>query len=93
MLTAAGIGAHRVVPAVQLMRDPWVAAHGLSITRRHTDGTAVTTIGPPARLSRTPVVPGRPAPPPGADAEEVLASIGMADRLRDLVQQRALALE
>jgi crotonobetainyl-CoA:carnitine CoA-transferase CaiB-like acyl-CoA transferase len=63
------------------------------VTRLHTDGTAVTTIGPPARLSRTPVVPGRLAPPPGADAEEVLASIGMAGRLGDLVQQRALALE
>jgi crotonobetainyl-CoA:carnitine CoA-transferase CaiB-like acyl-CoA transferase len=93
ILGAAGIGAHRVVPAAQVMRDPWAVAHGLSITRVHAGGAAITTIGPPARLTRTPVVPGRPASPPGADAEEVLADIGMAARLHELVARGAVALE
>jgi len=77
----------------QLMQDPWAVAHGLSVTRRHRDSAMITTIGPPARLSRTPVVPGRPVSPPGGDAAEVLAMIGMADKLDELVEQRVIALE
>ena len=34
-LTAAGIGAQPVISATQLMQDPWVIAHGLSVTREH----------------------------------------------------------
>jgi len=75
------------------MQDPWAVAHGLSVTRRHRDGSIITTIGPPARLSRTPVVPGRPVPPPGGDAAEVLAMIGMADKLDERVEQRVIALD
>jgi crotonobetainyl-CoA:carnitine CoA-transferase CaiB-like acyl-CoA transferase len=93
LLGAAGIGAHRVVPAAQVMQDPWAVAHGLSITRVHAGGAVITTIGPPARLARTPVVPGRPAPPPGADASEILSEIGMAAALRELVERGTVALE
>jgi crotonobetainyl-CoA:carnitine CoA-transferase CaiB-like acyl-CoA transferase len=92
-LTAAGIGAQPLASAIGLMRDPWVVAHGLSVTRTHEGGDAITTIGPPFRLSRTPVVPGAPVGPPGADAATVLASLGMADRLDELVAKRAIALE
>jgi crotonobetainyl-CoA:carnitine CoA-transferase CaiB-like acyl-CoA transferase len=92
-LTAAGVGAHAVVSAVDVMRDPWVVAHGLSITRKHPSGETVTTIGPPARLSRTPVIPGRPVATPGADAPEVLAEIGAADELPRLIESGAVALE
>ena len=72
LLVAAGMGAHTLGNVVQLMQEPWAIAHGLSVTRRHRDGALITTIGPPARLSRTPVVPGRPVSPPGGDAEQVL---------------------
>lgn len=75
------------------MQDHWAVAHGLSVTRRHRDGSMITTIGPPARLSRTPAVPGCPVFPPGGDAAEVLAMIGMADQLDELVQKRVIALE
>src|SRR5215468_9198924 len=47
LLGAAGIGAHAVISATQLVRDPWVAAHGLSVTREHAGGDVITTIGPP----------------------------------------------
>jgi crotonobetainyl-CoA:carnitine CoA-transferase CaiB-like acyl-CoA transferase len=77
----------------QLSGDPWAVAHGLSVTRRHHDGSMITTIGPPARLSRTPVTPGRPVLPPGGDAKEVLAMIGMADKLNELVEKRVIALD
>jgi crotonobetainyl-CoA:carnitine CoA-transferase CaiB-like acyl-CoA transferase len=92
-LAAEGIGAHPLVPATALMRDPWVVAHGLSLTRVAANGDAITTIGPPFRLSRTPVVPGRLVAAPGADAADVLASLGMADRLDELVAKRAIALD
>lgn len=91
-LNAAGIGAHLLSQVAQLMQEPWVIAHGLSLTRQHRDGARVTTIGPPARLSRTPVVPGRPVAPPGGDAEEILALLGLHEQLSDLVQKRVIAL-
>jgi crotonobetainyl-CoA:carnitine CoA-transferase CaiB-like acyl-CoA transferase len=92
-LSAAGIGAHGLVPATTLMSDPWVVAHRLSLTRTDASGDAITTIGPPFRLSRTPVVPGRLVARPGADGPNVLASVGMADRIEGLVARRAIALQ
>jgi crotonobetainyl-CoA:carnitine CoA-transferase CaiB-like acyl-CoA transferase len=93
LLVEAGIGAHTMSHVTQLIGDPWAVAHGLSVTRRHHDGSMITTIGPPARLSRTPVTPGRPVSPPGGDAKEVLAMIGMADKLNELVEKRVIALD
>lgn len=86
-LIAAGAGAHRVLADTEeLMGDPWVVAHGLSLTREHSGLGLVTTTGPAPRLSRTPVVPGRPAPQVGGDALDILREIGMADRLEALSQ-------
>lgn len=86
-LTNAGAGAHRVLADTQeLMTDPWVVSHGLSLTREHTGLGLVTTTGPAPRLSRTPVVPGRPAPPVGGDALDVLREIGLEDRYASLSQ-------
>jgi crotonobetainyl-CoA:carnitine CoA-transferase CaiB-like acyl-CoA transferase len=93
LLVEAGMGAHTLGNVMQLMQDPWVIAHGLSVTRRHRDGAMITTIGPPARLSRTPVVPGRPVSPPGGDAAEVLSMIGIVDKLNELVEKRVIALD
>jgi crotonobetainyl-CoA:carnitine CoA-transferase CaiB-like acyl-CoA transferase len=93
VLTAAGIGAHQLMSATALMSEPWVVAHGLSLTRVDARGDAITTIGPPFRLSRTPVVPGALVAAPGADGADVLASLGMADRIDELVARRAIALE
>jgi crotonobetainyl-CoA:carnitine CoA-transferase CaiB-like acyl-CoA transferase len=93
LLVEAGIGAHTMRHVTQLMGDPWAVAHGLSVTRRHRDGSMITTIGPPARLSRTPAMPGRPVSPPGGDAEEILAMIGMTDKLDELVEKQVIALD
>ena len=93
-LTAAELGAHRVVThPSELMDDPWVLDHGLSITRQHQEIGLVTTCGPAPRLSRTPVTPGRPAPKPGADAHEILDEIGMGHRFGDLVDQGVVRLD
>ena len=47
----------------------------------------------PFRLSRTPVVPSALVSAPGADGADVLASLGMAARIDELVAKRAIALE
>jgi crotonobetainyl-CoA:carnitine CoA-transferase CaiB-like acyl-CoA transferase len=93
-LAAAGIGAHRVLDDVaELMTDPWVQAHGLSITRDHDGFGPITTTGPSPRLSRTPPAPGRPAPRPGSDAASVLADIGLQGELDALVASGVVRLE
>ena len=85
-LAAAGIGAQRVVTNVrELMTDPWVESHGLSITREHNELGMVTTCGPAPRLSRTPVRPGIPAPKPGSHAREILAEHGLGNRYQTLL--------
>ncbi len=86
-LVAAGIGAHAVVVDTrELMDDPWAVAHGLSLTRAHRGAGTVTTTGPAARLSRTPVRAGAAASPVGGDAREVLAEIGLEDWVDRLPQ-------
>ncbi|HSF29065.1 MAG TPA: CoA transferase [Candidatus Tectomicrobia bacterium] len=80
-LTRAGVGAHRYIGDVgELMADPWVTAHELSLTREHDGMGLVTTCGPAPRLSRTPIRVGQPAPKPGADAHEILTQVGLSDR-------------
>lgn len=93
-LTAAGVGAHRIIEDVAVLReDPWVRAHGLAITRMHEGQGELTTNGPSPRLSRTPPLPGRPAPLPGSDAASVLAEVGMAGDLERLVRSGVVVVE
>ena len=85
-LAAAGVGAQRVITNVrELMTDPWVESHGLSLTREHDDLGPVTTCGPAPRLSRTPVRPGIPAPRPGSHARQILEEHGLASRYETLL--------
>ena len=94
VLNKAGIGAHRLVPSLpELMTDPLTQSRGLAITRDHEGFGPITTTAPGARLSRTPVTPGRPAPKPGSDAASVLAEIGLGSELERLVLDRVIALD
>jgi crotonobetainyl-CoA:carnitine CoA-transferase CaiB-like acyl-CoA transferase len=90
-LTACGIGASLFVSARELMSEPWVIDHGLSVTREHSGLGLVTTTGPAARLWRTPPGPGRPAPQPGEDAASILAEIGLQGELHRLVESGVVA--
>ena len=93
-LRKAGAGAHAIVNDVRaLMDDPWVQAHGLSVTREHEGFGPITTTGPTPRLSRTPAVPGRPAPRPGSDAASVLAGVGLEAELDRLVRTGVVVTE
>ena len=86
-LAPAGIGVHRVVADVaELMDDPWNQAHGLSLTRDHDLIGPVTTTGPAPRLSRTPVVPGYPAPKPGSHAAGILEEVVLLPDLDRLIR-------
>ena len=80
------------IPAV--MTDPWVAAHGLSVKAAlrywsgHHHGRAWRAAVTDAR-----VVPGRPAATPGADAQAVLARVGLADALGRLCEDAVILVE
>ncbi|HLI66352.1 MAG TPA: CoA transferase [Caulobacteraceae bacterium] len=81
-LTAARIGAHPLTSLETVMSDAWVRDHGLIISREHAGIGLIDQAGPPPRLSRTPVVPGAPAPQAGAHGREILAEHGLdADAL------------
>ena len=87
-LNDAGIGAHRVVPHLgELLDDPWSIDHGLIITREHDEIGSVTGYGPSPRLSRTPVVAGRPAPKPGAQGREILEEVGLGREFDKLLER------
>ncbi|MDP6607168.1 MAG: CoA transferase [Dehalococcoidia bacterium] len=93
-LIAADIGASPVLmDSRDLMVDPWVIEHGLSVTREHDGLGPVTTTGPGPRLSRSPVRPGKPASSPGADAREVLSEFGLADRYEGLIESGAMVAD
>ena len=87
-LNDAGIGAHRVLQDVrELLDDPWAIDHGLSITREHDEIGLVTGFGPSPRLSRTPVLPGRAAPKPGAQGREILEEVGLGPEFDGLLER------
>jgi crotonobetainyl-CoA:carnitine CoA-transferase CaiB-like acyl-CoA transferase len=94
VMNRAGIAVHRVVPRLlELMVDPVTKRRGVVITRDHEGFGPITTTAPGVRLSRTPVVPGRPAPKPGSDAASVLAEIGMGGELERLISDGVIAVD
>lgn len=74
-LRALGAGASELVPVEAVMREPRSRTRGLVITRHHPGLGDITMVGPVARLSRTPLVPGRVVGPPGADRAAVEAEV------------------
>jgi crotonobetainyl-CoA:carnitine CoA-transferase CaiB-like acyl-CoA transferase len=93
-LQKADVGAYRIqLDSNALMDDPLVKSRGLSLTREHDEVGRVTTTGPAPRLSRTPLVAGRPAPKPGSDAKSILGDVGMAGEYDRLVQQKVIVVD
>ena len=89
-LAGAGVAAHVVVPVADLMADPVVRARGLSVTQEVAGAGRCTMPGVSPRLSGTPALAGHPPHRPGEDARQVLASVGLADRLDELERGWAL---
>ena len=91
-LSATGAGVQPLGNVRQLMNDEWVRGHGLSVTQSIEGVGEVTMPGPAPRMSRTPLRVGQPVRPPGADAPEILARIGLSDSLDALVASGAIRL-
>jgi crotonobetainyl-CoA:carnitine CoA-transferase CaiB-like acyl-CoA transferase len=89
-LQEAGVSAHAVVKLPQVMTDPWVRAHGLSVNQHSEEVGEVTYPGPSTFLSETPARIGQPARQPGADGVEILGEVGLADEVAALEQQWVL---
>src|SRR5581483_6782595 len=89
-LRAAGISAQAVVTLPDLMTDPWVRAHGLSVSQCSEEVGEVTYPCPSPKLSGTPVRLGPPVRQPGADAAVILEEIGLAEAIEALDRQWVL---
>ena len=89
-LRAAGVSAQAVVSLPDLMTDPWVREHGLSVSQCSEEVGEVTYPGPSIQMSDTPVRLGPPARQPGADGPAVLAEVGLADAVERLERQWVL---
>jgi crotonobetainyl-CoA:carnitine CoA-transferase CaiB-like acyl-CoA transferase len=83
-LTGAGIAAHVIVEVAELMTDATVRARGLSVTQEVAGVGSSIMPGVSSRLSDTPALRGHPPRRPGEDTKQVLASVGLADRLDSL---------
>jgi len=70
----------------ELMADPWVQSHGLSVTQTVEDVGDVTMPGLSVRLSDTPMRLGGPPHRPGSDAALILQELGMEDALLALTR-------
>ncbi|MFT8246836.1 CoA transferase [Roseomonas sp. BN140053] len=82
---AGGVAVRENVPT-DLRSLPWVHESGLMVRWRHGTLGGFSQGVPQARSSAWQASPNHPAPEPGADADALLAEIGMADvapRLRD----------
>jgi crotonobetainyl-CoA:carnitine CoA-transferase CaiB-like acyl-CoA transferase len=90
-LRQAGISAQAVVNLPDLMREPWVREHGLSISQTSDEAGDVTYPGASVNLSATPMRVGPAARRPGADAYDVFSEIGSTDMIPAL--KRAWALQ
>jgi crotonobetainyl-CoA:carnitine CoA-transferase CaiB-like acyl-CoA transferase len=89
--TDVGVAAHVHVTHDELFEDERSRRRGLSIIREHPGIGPVRAPGPGPRLSRTRVAPAMPAAAAGADAPEILESLGLRDRMDELIAAGAIA--
>ncbi len=90
-LRQAGISAQAVVKLPDLMRDPWVREHGLSVSHVSDEAGDVTYPGASVSMSATPMRVGSAAHRPGGDAHDVFGEIGATEMIPAL--ERAWALQ
>jgi formyl-CoA transferase len=76
-LAELGVPAAPVRSYAEASRDPHVAARDMLRSVAQEDGTPAPIVGPPAKLSRTPIDVRRAAPALGEHTEELLAELGL----------------
>jgi crotonobetainyl-CoA:carnitine CoA-transferase CaiB-like acyl-CoA transferase len=89
-LQRAGLGAHEVLTTERVMTDSRARSLGLSVSQESEEVGKVIVPGLTARLSLSPLRLGEPARQPGADADAVLADIGLTGQAEALAQAWAL---
>jgi hypothetical protein len=89
-LTELGVGAAVTLNQEEVMESELARARGLSLLRTLPSGEPIRTVGPARRLSLTPVSPSPVPGPPGSDAAAVLADIGLAGVLDELVSKSVI---
>jgi crotonobetainyl-CoA:carnitine CoA-transferase CaiB-like acyl-CoA transferase len=76
-LEDAGVPCGPINAIDQVFADPHVKARGLAEAMTRADGTPITLVASPLRLSATPTDPRRAPPTLGADTDDVLAELGL----------------
>jgi len=92
-LQEAGVGAHEVLTTEQVMTREPAMKLGLSLIQQAEEVGPVVQPGLTVRLSESPLVLGRAAGRAGSDAENVLAELGLADRITELSRAWVLRTE
>lgn len=89
---AAGVPASVVNFPEEMADDPHVRAAGIMVDLEHPVTGPQRVVGPIVRMSRTPTVASRPAPPLGAHSREVLLEGGFsADEVAALIEAGVVA--
>ena len=86
-LREAGVPVAPVRTYAQAARDPHVQAREMLQPTRLEDGSVAPIVGPPAKLSRTPVRVRSGAPALGAHTEEILAELGFDATARERLRE------
>lgn len=86
LLASVGVSAIENQTIPDFRDDSYVHQAGLIITREHPGWGRTDHLGNTARLSRTPMQPGRPAPVMGAHTKEILAEAGYSDQQMTALQ-------
>jgi formyl-CoA transferase len=86
-LDKAGLAVGRVRTFEQVAGDPHILERDMLQTVELSNGASAPIVGPAAKFSRTPTSVRKPAPPAGADTEEVLGSVGIDETARRALRE------
>jgi crotonobetainyl-CoA:carnitine CoA-transferase CaiB-like acyl-CoA transferase len=89
-MEAAGVPGGPINTIDQVFADPQIAARGLLREMKRRDGTPVTVVGYPSRLSRTPASYRIAPQAHGEDTDVILAEFGVDDDARTRLREQGV---
>jgi len=89
-MEAAGVPGGLINTIDQVLVDPQIAARGMLREMKRRDGTPVTVIGYPARLSRTPASYRIAPQTHGEDTDQILAEFGVDEAARERLRAQGV---
>ena len=90
VLVKAGVPAAPVNTVGRMIRDAQVIARDMIVKQQHPKAGEISVVGVPVKLSETPGSVRTPAPLLGEHTDEVLRSLGYANRLESLRNDRVI---